>query len=304
MKYRKILCGLLFVCLLCGCHTIEIHRARPEYTVTVVLKALGSHYWLDMRSGMQQAAKELGIDLILLSPSGELENQEQQDFIADALQADTDILLFAPCDSYDTKWVVEAAAAKQIPVLTVDTRSLDADLPYIGSDNAQIGALAAEYLSSTLPDGGAVVIMAGSQQQASHIDRIDALRRCLDSRTQIAEIFYTDMTQTSGYNTIKKMAGQDFDAVFCANAVIGQGVAAGLLEMGCQAEIIAVDTQADAYQILEDGTMDALLSQDGYTIGYEAVAAAVHTLETGELPEDKLFASELLTSPGKEAAKT
>ena len=74
--------------------------------------------------------------------------------------------------------------------------------------------------------------------------------------------------------------------------------------MGCQAEIIAVDTQADAYQILEDGTMDALLSQDGYTIGYEAIAAAVHTLETGELPEDKLFASELLTSPGKEAAKT
>jgi len=306
MKYWKICGGLLLGCLLllCGCHAIEIYRERPQYTVTVVLKALGSHYWLDMRSGMQQAATELGVDLILLSPSGELENQEQQDFISDALKADTDILLFAPCDSYDTKWVVEEASAKQIPVLTVDTRSLDADLPYIGSDNTQIGELAAQYLSETLPNGGAIVVMAGSEQQASHIDRIEALRRCLDNKIKIAEIFYTDMTQTSGYNTIKKMAGREFDGVFCANAVIGQGVAAGILEMGRQAEIIAVDTQADAYQILEDGSMNALLSQDGYIIGHEAIVQAVNTLKTGELPEDKLFASQLLTRPGKGAIET
>lgn len=291
----RTLSTVLCILLLCGCDTLEMERDRPEYTISVVLKALNSHYWLDMRSGMEQAAKELGIDLVLLYPSGELENQEQQDLISDALNSGTDLLLFAPCDSYDTRWIVETAAEKQIPLLTVDTRALDADLPYIGSDNEQIGALAAQYFSAHLPEGGAIVIMAGSDHQASHLDRIDSLRRHLDASVHIAAIIYTDMSQTSGYNSMKQMAGQAVDGVFCANAVIGLGVATGVAETGRDVQIIAVDTQVDSVQALRNGTMNALLSQDGYEIGYQAILTAVDTLQSGVLPEDVLFSSELLT---------
>lgn len=285
---------VLCLLLLTGCSKLTAVRNQPEYTVSVVLKALNSHYWLDMRAGMQQAAEELEIDLRLLYPSGELENEEQKALLEDALQADTDLLLFAPCDSYDTQWVAARAQAEQIPVLTVDTRALDADLPYIGPDNEQIGHLAADYLSDNLQPGASVVVMAGSDRQASHIDRIQALQNALNPSITITEIVYTDMTQFAGYQTMKQMADQSFDAVFCANAVIGLGVATGLAEMGRDLPVIAVDTQMDALQALQDGAMDALLSQDGYEIGYQAICTAVQTLRTGALPENIYFTSELL----------
>lgn len=285
---------VLCLLLLTGCSKLAAERNQPEYTVSVVLKALNSHYWLDMRSGMEQAAEELEIDLRLLYPSGELENEEQKALIEDALQADTDLLLFAPCDSYDTQWVAVRAQAEHIPVLTVDTRALDADLPYIGSDNEQIGQLAADYLSDHLEPGASVVVMAGSDRQASHIDRIQALQDSLDPSMTISRIIYTDMTQFAGYQTMKQLAGQSFDAVFCANAVIGLGVANGLFEMGRDIPVLAVDTQMDALQALQEGAMDALLSQDGHEIGYQAICTAVQTLRTGELPEDIHFTSELL----------
>jgi len=287
-----------------GCTPLRTERDRPDYTVSVVLKALNSNYWLDMRSGMEQAAKELGIDLVLLYPSSELENEEQQDLIADALESETDLLLFAPCDSYDTQWVVERAQEKEIPVLTVDTRALDSDLPYIGSDNTQIGALVGDYFSGCLQEGSAVVVMAGSDNQASHNDRIISLRSHMDWSIPIIEIFHTDMTQIDSYNNIKTMSGRKFDGVFCANAAIGRGTATGIMEMGREVPVIIVGTPMEAYQMLKDGTVSAVLSQDGYEIGYQAIETAVEMLDSGKLPEDILFPSELLIAAGQEGPAT
>lgn len=293
-RIKEGLCLLMAACLLSGCGALQTERDRPDHQICVVLKALNSHYWLDMRSGMEQAAADLQIDLTLLYPSGELENEEQQDLIADALESGADLLLTAPCDSFDTQWFVNKAKEKQIPVLTVDTQARDTELPYIGSDNLQIGRLAAEYLSDILPKNAFVAIMAGSSRQASLIDRINAFRDHLDPSFRV-KIFYTDVTQQEGYAGIKTLEDQEVDAVLCANAVIGLGVATGMMEMGKKAEILAVDTPADALGALEAETMTALLAQDGYAIGYQAVETAVQTLKTGKLPENVLFPSELLT---------
>lgn len=302
---RLLLYGLAFCISLwsSGCAPLRTERDRPSYTVSVVLKALNSNYWLDMRSGMEQAAKTWGIDLVLLYPSSELENEEQQDLIADALESETDLLLFAPCDSYNTQWVVERAQEKEIPVLTVDTRALDSDLPYIGSDNTEIGTLVGAYFSGCLQEGAAVVVMAGSDSQASHKDRIDSLRSHMNPSISIIEIFHTDMTQIDSYNSMKTMEGRSFDGVFCANAAIGLGASTGLAEMGRAVPVIMVGTPMEAYQMLKDGTVSAVLSQDGYEIGYQAITAAVETLESGELPSDILFPSELMTTAGQEAAQ-
>ena len=60
--------------------------------------------------------------------------------------------------------------------------------------------------------------------------------------------------------------------------------------------MISVDTKADAVQILRDGAMDAMIAQDGYEIGYQAIETAVETLRSGEMPEDTLFDGELVTA--------
>lgn len=300
-SWIRKLAVLLAPLLLCSCGTVRMERERPAYTVGVVLKGMQTHYWMDMRSGMEQAAIDNGIDLYLLHPAGELETEEQNDLIADALDSDVDLLMVAPCDSYHTKWFVEQAQEQEIPVLTVDTRAFDTDLPYIGADNERVGKIAAEYLSEQLPAGARIVIMAGARDQASHVDRIGSFWRNLDTSFEVVHTFYTDVTQSDGYETAKQLEDWEIDGIFCASAVVGLGAATALAEMGQDARIVAVDTVDDALQALQDGAMDALVSQSGYDIGYQAITTAVETLRSGELPGDVLISGELLTKDSMNA---
>lgn len=301
MRYLKKLAVLLVPLLLCGCGGIQMRRGQPDYTVGVVLKGMQTHYWMDMRSGMEQAALDNGIDLYLLYPEGELETEEQKGMIGDVLNSDADLLLVAPCDSYDTEWFAERAEEKDIPVLTVDTRAIDTDLPYIGADNEAVGRLAAEYLSEQLPPNARIAIIAGAQNQASHLDRIGSFRRYLDPSFRVVRIFYTDVLQSDGYETAKQLEGERIDGIFCASAAVGLGAATAQAELGETAQIVAVDTVDDALQALQDGTMNALVSQSGYDIGYRAVETAVRTLKTGTLPKDVRISGELLTKEHAEA---
>lgn len=60
---------------------------------------------------------------------------------------------------------------------------------------------------------------------------------------------------------------------------------------------MAVDTKEDAIQILKDQAMDAMIVQDGYEIGYQAIEAAVECLKTGQLSKtDYLFEGNMYTT--------
>ncbi len=286
---------LVLALLLCGCSSIDMHREQPEYAVGVVLKALNSPYWLDMKSGMEQAALDYEMDLTLLYPNGEKEEGEQKHLISDMLNSDIDLLMVAPCDSYDTKWFVEKAQEQKIQVLTVDTRAMDTDLPYIGSDNYLFGTMIAQYFNEQLAADASLLILFGPENQSSIIERYQAILDTLYTSVQIQDVQYCELRQENGYEAIQQLT-EPVDAIFCQNAVLGCGAVEALTEKGWDAKVVAVDTKADALQMLEHGSMDALVAQDGYEIGYQAMELATKAMKSGKPIADTLFDAELLTT--------
>ncbi len=280
---------------------MNYQKSQPTYRIGVVLKAMNSHYWMDVRSGMEQAAEDYQADLCLLYPSGEQEEAEQNDLIQDLLGNEIDTLLVAPCNSYRTKWFAEQAAAKNISVLMVDTRALDAELPYVGADNTGVGQTAAEYLNEVLPQNAEIVILSGVISQASHLDRITSFQQYLNPSFTVTQIFYTDILLSEGYTCAKSVIGQGVDAIFCTSAVVGLGVATAQEELhDPNLRIVAVDTMNDALQAVQDGTMDALISQSGYDIGYQAIATAVESLRAGTACPSVQIEGKLLTQENLE----
>lgn len=272
-----------------------MHQEQPEYSVGVVLKALNSPYWLDMQSGMEQAAADCGIDMILLYPEGEQEEDEQKNLVSDILVSDVDLLLVAPCDSYDTEWMVEKAEERDIAVLTVDTRAMDTSLPYIGSDNYLFGTMVAEYFNEKLEGDSNILLLFGPENQSSITERYQAICDHLDSDITIQDVQYMELSEEDGYEAVRQMENP-VDGIFCQNVVIGRGAVEALVEKDWDAEVFAVDTETDAIQVLKDGAMDAMIAQDGYEIGYQAIELAVEMLQSGIVPEDVLFDGELLTA--------
>ena len=294
MNWARRLCIPLLL-LLCGCSSIEMHREQPEYSVGVVLKALNSPYWLDMKSGMEQAAADYGVDLILLYPKGEQEAEEQQNLISDMLNSDIDLLMVAPCNSYNTNWFVQQAEERDIQLLTVDTRAMDTDLPYIGSDNYLFGKMVAQYLNEQLGEDASLFMLFGPENQSSIIERYQAMRDELKDGIRIRDVQYYELSEENGYQAVQKLT-EPVDAIFCQNVVIGCGAVEALTEKGWTAKVVAVDTRADAIEILQNGTMDAMVAQDGYEIGYQAIELARESMKSGQTMEDVLFGGELLTA--------
>ena len=112
MKRRPIraLALMLASLLACtGCGSANYETGAPDYTVGVVLKTQESEHWLRIRSGMERAAEEENVRLLLAWPTDELSTGEQRDIIADMLRCDIDALVVAPCDSWDCGWFRTAA---------------------------------------------------------------------------------------------------------------------------------------------------------------------------------------------------
>lgn len=295
MKWKKWSGVLLAALCLVGCSSETVEQEKPEYAVGVVLKAINSPYWLDLKSGMENAAENYGIDLTLTYPSGEREDEEQNDLIDDMLHRDIDALLVAPCNSYDTQWFMNRAKQKNIITLAVDTKALDVDLPYIGTDNQQVGLLASEYFTQELQNGS-LLILGGQGNQSSNAERVQTIKDSMSDAFDIT-VRYTELTEEEGYNAVMKLT-KPVNGIFCTNSVVGLGAAAALKERGWTAKIIAVDTEDDAVQILDSGVMDAIICQNGYEIGYQAIEIIRQALEQDSQPKDVLFDVKLTTQEG------
>lgn len=295
-KYRMAI--LVILVFLCACSPIHMERSQPAHTIGVVLKAMNSQHWLEIRAGMEQAAADHEAELLLLYPDNEQATEEQDELIRTLLGSSVDALLVAPCNSYHTAWFAAQAEEHDILCLTVDTRAYDSTLPYIGADNAAIGCMVADYLAENLGEDSFVGIIAGSTQQSPHIDRITGFQNQLDiQRSAVSvEIRHTDSSFAQGLEQAQLFLSRpDCGALFCTNAVMGLAAAQVQAQLGTDAQIVAVDTQDDALYAVRDGKIDALVTQSGYDIGYHAVDAAIDALERGEEPESRLLSSQLLT---------
>lgn len=194
MNWVRRLCIPLL--LLCGCSSIEMHKEQPEYSVGVVMKALYSPYWLDMKSGVEQAVADYGVDLILLYPKGEQE-----------------------------------AKKRDVQLLTVDTRAMDTDLPYIGSDNYLFGKIVAQYLNEQLGEDASLFMLFGPENQSSIIERYQAMRDELKDGIGIRDVQYYELSEENGYQAVQNLT-EPVDAVFCQNVVIACGAVEALTEKG------------------------------------------------------------------------
>lgn len=270
----------------------------PKYTIGVVLKAMDSEHWLAVRSSMQKAATEHNINLIVLYAADESAYMEQNKLITDLLENDIDAIIISSCNINEGTAYLNLAKAKNIPVFSLDEKLID--IPYIGSDNYNIGQKAAMYMANTLPAGSFVGVIAGSASQDAHIQRtagfVDYIENhsslkistCLADDTKYrqatiqTEKLLTDYPQTKG--------------IFVTSAIMALGAAEFIDNSGKSVKIIGVDTQNDAIMAVKNRKIDAMISQDGNETGALAINIVMNYLENHIKPaENSYIENDLIT---------
>src|SRR5699024_10383017 len=106
---------------------------------------------------------------------------KQLALVEDALQSGTDALLLAPSDPDGSVAVVEAAKAKDVPVVNFSTEVNSDDVVKVVQDDYRFGQRGADRLAEVLgDDGGDGIVIAGpanatwsQHRTAGFTDRVD-----------------------------------------------------------------------------------------------------------------------------------
>ncbi|WP_119070111.1 ABC transporter substrate-binding protein [Aggregatilinea lenta] len=250
-------------------------------------------FYVTMAAGVNQAAQDLGVEIIEQDPQ-EFNPTVQTPIIeAMAARGDVDFLITAPTDKQQLIPVLEGIRDAGIPLLTVDTFIGDGDyengevtfpISYIGSDNFEGGYIACETLAEKLGEGAQIYIQ-NVRPGISTTDQREqgCVKAAEDFGLEVIGVDYNeDDPNTGQQQTAARLeSNPDLAGIFGANTFSAQAAGAAVQNagLGGAVEVVAFDASEFAIELLREGTVTEVIAQKPYDMGYLAVSFAVAYLK-------------------------
>ncbi len=262
--------------------------------IVFVPKSTSATFYLFLVKGAQDKAKELGYTIDYQGPATEADIAAQVDLVRNLTKKKPAGILLAALDSQALIPPVEEAMAAGVPVAMADS-GIDGDAPLasIITDQYAGGWMAGEEMAKLLGEKGLVAnlgIQAGSVSAGRSIGFAEAIAQYPEM--EVLETQWTDADAAKSLNiaTDQITGNPEIVGFFSAAAPIAVGIAQAVLAKGLkdQIEIITFDPSPEILPLFDDGTIDAIIAQDPYSMGYEGVAA-IDAYINGETIENPMI---------------
>lgn len=247
------------------------------------VSTLNNPFFVTLRDGAQEAADELGVELIVVDSQDDPARESSN--IQDLIQQGVSALLINPTDSDAVVPSVQRANDAGIPVFTVDRgASGGAVVAHVASDNVAGGAMAAEFLIEAIGGSGDVVELQGIPGTSAARDRGEGFNRVVSgaSAVEIVAAQTANFNRTEGLNVFQNIlqAEDSIDGVFAHNDEMILGAVQAAESAGRADEIVFVgfDAVDDAVAAVGDGRLAATVAQQPAEIGAIGVRTAVSYL--------------------------
>ncbi|WP_213992802.1 D-allose transporter substrate-binding protein [Sodalis sp. dw_96] len=271
-------------------------RAAADYAV--VLKTLSNPYWVEMKQGVEQKAKELGVTVDIFASPSEGDFQSQLQLFEDLTNKNYKGIAFAPLSSVNLVIPVAKAYQQGIHLVNLDEK-IDMDSltkakgnveAFITTDNVTVGASAAKYIIDKLgKNGGDVAIIEGKAGNASGESRRVGATQAFKAAGNIKLV----ASQPADWDRIKALdvatnvlqRNPTLKAFYCANDTMAMGVAQAVANAGQTGHILVVGTDGvpEARKMVSDGLMTATVAQNPAVIGANGLVILVDSVKSGKL---------------------
>ena len=266
--------------------------------VAVIVKATDSDFWQVVLRGAETAGQELeNVNVRTYGPTSEADIAEQVAILENVVTSGPDAIVIASTSSDATVPALERAFEQGIKIILVDNLvHTESYHSFLATDNVAGGALAAEQFVAFAEamgkslDGkvGMISSMAGVQVL---IDRNEGFVTRIAELALDLELLSTRYVDNRIHEALAAaediiISTPDIVGFFADNNHTGVGVARAVEEAGLEGEIVLVAYDADPEQVraLQDGSINALVVQDPFGMGYEGVHSAIRALDGEELP--------------------
>jgi ribose transport system substrate-binding protein len=277
--------------------------------IALVLKTLNNPFFIDMQKGAEEAAKKLGVNLIVQAAEREVDVEKQMQIIENLIQAKVAALCVTPSGSREIVPAIEKANRAGIPVVIVDTRvdpktiaeSTAKIATFIGSDNYEGGKLAGEFIANRLGGKGKVAVLEGIPGHETGDSRLKGFREALKATPgiEIVASQTANWERDQGFNVFQNIlqSHPDVQALFACSDLMALGAVEAIAAAKKTGQIVVVgfDALPEAREALQKGSMHATVAQFPAMMGALAVENAYRLLKGESVKDEFVVPIKLIT---------
>ena len=286
---RAGLLALLLAVLLTGC------ARQGKLVIGVIPKGQAHIFWQTVHAGAAAAAQELGVEIRWNGPAMENEFARQVQIVESMINGRVSGIVLAPTDQTALVSVVERAAREKIPVSIFDSAiSTDNYVSFVATNNYGGGEMGARRVGALLGGKGTVAMLMNMPGSASTLEREKGFEEILakefpDIKIAARQFGMSDRAKSLAVAEDFLTAHSGLNAIFASNepGSVGASQALKSRQLSGKIKLVGFDSSPTLIDDLKAGVIDALIVQDPFTIGHEAVKTVVQKLR-GETPPKKI----------------
>ena len=274
--------ALLCVFLLgCGADTTY----SEQHTVALIAKSTETEFWLSVFAGAEAAATEYNLKLTITGPETEEDYETQNQMVADAVAEGAQAIVFSAIDYENNAAAIDDAAKEGAKIVAIDS-SVDSQAvsTYIGTDNYAAGQMAAQAALDRIVGTLRIGIVNYDMNSANGQERERGARDLFSSTGRAEVVAAINTLAEAGHareDTAQMLADHPgINVLLAFNEPTSVGAAQAVEELGLSEDVFLVgfDSNVATVEGLQTGSVDALIVQNPYAMGYLGVESAYKLL--------------------------
>lgn len=280
---RAVLGVVLALCCLCACSSNGISATR--HSVALVAKSTQTEFWLSVFAGAEAAATEYNLDLSIMGPETEEDFETQNQMVAQAVENGAEAVVFSAIDFENNACAIDAAAEQGVQIVAIDS-SVDSQAvsTYIGTDNYAAGQMAAQAaldrVDGVLEVGIVNYDISSANGQERERGAVEQFEQ--SGRANIRAVINTlAEAQSARADTAALLEEHpEINVLLAFNEPTSVGAAQAVEDLGRSEDIFLVGFDSNVMTVdgLQEGSVDALVVQNPYAMGYLGVESAYKLL--------------------------
>ncbi len=259
---------------------------RKRQRIAVIPKGTSHLFWVSVRSGAEAAGKQFDVDILWNGPAQETEYGRQIQIVDSMVAQRVDGIAVAVTERKALVQSIDRAAAQGIPVTIFDS-GVDTDkyMTFLATDNYEAGKMGARELGRLLAGKGKAALLMNAPGSTSTMDRERGFEDVMKAEFPGIEVVARQygMSDRSKAMTAAEnilTAHPDLNGVFASSEPSSVGTSLALKSRGLAGRVkfVAFDASDTMVDDMKAGVIDAMVVQDPYKMGYEAVKTLVDKL--------------------------
>ncbi len=274
---------LAVLVLVSGCNR---NTGTQKKVIAVIPKGVSHFFWKSIEAGALAAGRDFGVEIRWKGPAQETDYTGQINIVEDAINSRVDGIVLAPSHGDSLVPVVLRAQKEGILVTIFDSGiSTDQYLAYVATDNRQGGVVGAERLAEKLGGKGDVAILGVKKGSVSTDQREGGFQDTLKEKfpeMRVVQFLYGEADRAKSLDKATDIltAHPDLKGIFASNESSSVGAVQAIKQKGLVGKVVLVgfDSSPNLIDDLRAGSLDSLVLQNPYKMGYEGVRTIVDKL--------------------------